>query len=134
MVSRLLPNRTSNSAHISVLQWIQSANMVAQVSLRSTGRQRTAAPLGMPSLRPLIQRCRRLPRSASSGKARADIHRGDADDIPDPRDVALISLVDACQILPDLFPDQDTRRFALRIEQLRKMDLIGREVAGTIAS
>ena len=56
-----------------------------------------------------------------------------ADDIPDPRDVALISLVDACQILPDLFPDQDTRQFAPRIEQLRKMDLIGREVAGTIA-
>ena len=56
-----------------------------------------------------------------------------SDDIPDPRDIALICLVDACRILPDLFPDQEIKDFAPRIEQLRKMDLIGREVAGTIA-
>ena len=56
-----------------------------------------------------------------------------SDDIPDPRDVALISLVDACQILPDLSPEREMEQTAPRIEQLRKMDLIGREVAGTIA-
>ena len=28
-----------------------------------------------------------------------------SDDIPDPRDVALTCLVDACQIPPDLFPE-----------------------------
>ena len=56
-----------------------------------------------------------------------------SDDIPDPRDVALISLVDACRILPDLFPDREMKEVAPRIEQLRRMDLIGREVAGTIA-
>ena len=56
-----------------------------------------------------------------------------SDDIPDPRDIALICLVDACQILPDLFPDREIEQTAPRIEQLRKMDLIGREVAGTIA-
>ena len=56
-----------------------------------------------------------------------------SDDLPDPRDVALISLVDACQILPDLFPEREMEQTAPRIEQLRKMDLIGREVAGTIA-
>lgn len=55
------------------------------------------------------------------------------DDIPHPRDVALISLVDACEILPDLFPDRDVAAFGPRIALLRKMDLIGREVAGTIA-
>ena len=56
-----------------------------------------------------------------------------SDDIPDPRDVALISLADACRILPDLFPDREMKEVAPRIEQLRRMDLIGREVAGTIA-
>ena len=30
-----------------------------------------------------------------------------ADEIPDPRDVALLSLVDACDILPDIFPDRE---------------------------
>ncbi|MDE0173112.1 MAG: GPP34 family phosphoprotein [Defluviicoccus sp.] len=56
-----------------------------------------------------------------------------SDDIPHPRDVALISLVDACEILPDLFPDRDVAAFGPRIALLRRMDLIGREVAGTIA-
>ena len=56
-----------------------------------------------------------------------------ADDIPDPRDVALIGLVDACQILPELFPEDEIRKAAPRIRLLRRMDLIGREVAGTIA-
>ena len=55
-----------------------------------------------------------------------------ADDIPDPRDQALLSLVDACGVLGDLFPErnlQDDPRLAI----LRRIDLIGREVAGTIA-
>lgn len=56
-----------------------------------------------------------------------------SDEIPDPRDLALLSLVDACDILPDLFPDRELKEERAKIAQLRKMDLIGREVAGTIA-
>ena len=56
-----------------------------------------------------------------------------SDDIPDPRDVALIGLVDACQILPELLSEEEIERAAPRIRLLRRMDLIGREVAGTIA-
>lgn len=56
-----------------------------------------------------------------------------SDEIPDPRDVALISLVDACQILPDLFPEWETKQTASRLELLRRMDLIGRELTGTIS-
>ncbi|MDE0037376.1 MAG: GPP34 family phosphoprotein [Gammaproteobacteria bacterium] len=56
-----------------------------------------------------------------------------SDEIPDARDVALLSLVDACDILPDLFPDRELQEERHRIAQLRRMDLIGREVAGTIA-
>ena len=54
-----------------------------------------------------------------------------ADGIPHPRDAALVALADACQILPDLLPGREID--SARIEQLRRMDLIGREVAGTIA-
>ena len=56
-----------------------------------------------------------------------------SDDIPDPRDVALIGLVDACDILRDVFPDRDMEQCRPRIDQLRKMDLIGRELAQAIA-
>ena len=62
---------------------------------------------------------------------KARIARALDDAVPDPRDIALISLADACQILPELFPDREIE--PSRIAQLRRMDLIGREVAGTIA-
>lgn len=56
-----------------------------------------------------------------------------SDDIPDPRDIALIALLDACDLLPDLFPAREIEQCRARIEQLRLMDLIGRELAGAIA-
>jgi len=56
-----------------------------------------------------------------------------SDDIPDPRDVALIGLVDACDLLGDIFPDRDIEQVRPRVEQLRKMDLIGRELAGAVS-
>ena len=55
-----------------------------------------------------------------------------SDDIPDPRDAALIGLVDACDLLRDIFPDRNIEQLRPRIEQLREMDLIGRELAGAI--
>lgn len=54
-------------------------------------------------------------------------------EIPDPRDVALISLLDACEILPEILPTQELADLRPRITLLRKMDLIGREVAAAIA-
>ena len=54
-------------------------------------------------------------------------------DIPDPRDVALIGLVDACDILGDVFSGLDMERCRPRIDQLRKMDLIGRELGNAIS-
>ena len=56
-----------------------------------------------------------------------------SDDIPDPRDAALISLLSACDILPDLFPRGDIERCGPRLERLRKLDLIGREAVRAIA-
>ena len=48
------------------------------------------------------------------------------DEIPDPRDIALIGLVDACGILRSHFTE-DAAKIEPRIEQLRRMDLIGRD-------
>ena len=68
------------------------------------------------------------------GEAVQEIKLRIDDVLSDPRDVALLSLVDACQILPDLFPDRKLNEVTPRIGLLRKMDLIGREVAGMIAN
>lgn len=73
-----------------------------------------------------------------NGQAAQGIHRRirevlHSDNIPDPRDIALIALLDACDLLPDLFPAQEIKQCRARIEQLRLMDLIGRELAGAIA-
>ncbi len=63
-------------------------------------------------------------------EARARIEAALADDIPHPRDIGLVALADACQLLPDLFPGRTIGR--MQIAQLRRLDLIGREVTGTI--
>ena len=81
-------------------------------------------------------RSRRYP--SSDGKTASELRQHVADvlstdEIPDPRDVALISLLDACEVLPDIFPRREIEDFRPRIALLRKMDLIGREVAGAIA-
>ena len=56
-----------------------------------------------------------------------------SDDIPDPRDVAMICLVDASGFLRDIFTAGELERITPRVEQLRKMDLIGHEVSSVIA-
>ena len=57
-----------------------------------------------------------------------------ADDIPDPRDVARVSLVDACGVFSEILSEREFKQATPRIRQLRIMDLIGREVAGAIAA
>ena len=81
-------------------------------------------------------RARRYPTIDGSAEQEVKLRIGDvllSDDIPDPRDVALIGLVDACDILREIFPDRDMEKCRPRIDQLRKMDLIGRELAQAIA-
>ena len=56
-----------------------------------------------------------------------------SDDMPNPRDVAIICLVDACDILEDIFPEAEMEQARPRIEQLRVMDLIGREMGSIVA-
>ncbi len=83
-----------------------------------------------------VFRARRYP--TIDGKVEQEAKKRIADvlfseEIPDPRDVALICLVDSCNILQTIFSKREIDRVEPRIEQIRKMDLIGREMAGAIA-
>ena len=55
-----------------------------------------------------------------------------SDDTPEPRDVAMIGLLDACGILDAIFSESEMKRARPRIKQLRMMDLIGREVGSVV--
>jgi golgi phosphoprotein 3 len=51
-----------------------------------------------------------------------------SDEIPDPRDIVLICLVDACALMRFVLSDEELATTAARVQQLRKMDLIGQAV------
>lgn len=53
-------------------------------------------------------------------------------DIPDPRDVVLISLGNACHLLDDLFTTDESAAANSRIAILERMDLIGQETTSAI--
>ena len=56
-----------------------------------------------------------------------------ADDIPDPRDIALTCLADGCGILRTIIPPDEIESIAPRLAQIRRMDLIGRELLAQLA-
>lgn len=56
------------------------------------------------------------------------------DDLPDPRDAILISLLTACHLADRIFAGPQFNARAERLETLAKMDLVGREVAAGIDS
>jgi Golgi phosphoprotein 3 len=51
-----------------------------------------------------------------------------SEDIPDPRDIVLVCLVDACALMGFVLGQDELEAATPRIEQLRKMDLIGQAV------
>ena len=55
-----------------------------------------------------------------------------SDEIPDPRDVMIVDLVVACAPLETLVHPRDVKTVRPRVEQLARMDLIGREVSRKI--
>ena len=54
------------------------------------------------------------------------------DQIPDPRDVVIICLVDACGILKEMLSDRELDRASKRIEQVTRLDLIGQAVSKAV--
>ena len=55
-----------------------------------------------------------------------------SDEIPDPRDVMLICLADACDIFGQLLSAWELDQVMPRIRQVRQLDLIGREMSRAI--
>ena len=55
-----------------------------------------------------------------------------SDQIPDPRDVVIICLVDACGILKEMLSDRELERASERIGQVTKLDLIGQAVSKAV--
>ena len=53
-------------------------------------------------------------------------------DIPDPRDVVIICLADACGILKELLSARELERASERIDQVRRLDLIGQAVSNAV--
>ena len=51
------------------------------------------------------------------------------DQLPDPRDVCLMSLADACGIIGQIIPPSELKRAQERVTMLSKMDLIGQNVS-----
>jgi golgi phosphoprotein 3 len=51
-----------------------------------------------------------------------------SDEIPDPRDIVLICLIDACALMGFVLDQNELAATTPRIEQLRKMDLIAQAV------
>ena len=55
-----------------------------------------------------------------------------SDDIPDPRDAAVVGLADTAGLLRGLLPRRELDHVAPRIVQVRKLDLIGRVVSRAV--
>ena len=55
-----------------------------------------------------------------------------SDGIPDPRDVVIICLADACGIFKELLSRQELATASARIDQVRKLDLIGQAMSRAI--
>ncbi len=55
-----------------------------------------------------------------------------SDEIPDPRDVVIICLADACGIFRRLLSKSELARASERIEQVRRLDLIGQAMSQAI--
>ncbi len=55
-----------------------------------------------------------------------------SDEIPDPREAVLVSLVDACRLFDDIFSAEEYERVQPRIKALAKLDLIGQEITKSI--
>ena len=83
----------------------------------------------------LVSRARRYP--MIDGKTAEDVELRVmrilfSDDIPDPRDVVIICLADACGIFERILSKEEQDEVRERIELVRQLDLIGRSVSSAI--
>ena len=142
VLSKVADGRTGADARgtgADARRWIRELSSDDAASIRDATTARLAVPGGPAARRgwlpwPFGGR-RRAPldreRRAALAERVAAVLQGD--DIPDPSEVALIALLDASDVLVEIVPAADSDSVRTRVEQLRGLDLIGREVAGVVA-
>ena len=54
------------------------------------------------------------------------------DDVPDPRDVVLVSLLSACRLFGEIFDEAEVAKAQPRIRAIARMDLIGQAITAII--
>ncbi|MDE2984493.1 MAG: cytochrome P450 [Gemmatimonadota bacterium] len=87
---------------------------------------------GVLSLVPSVSRSRRYPTAdgQSDEEARLRIMRVlFSDDVPDPRDIAMIALADACGLFRTILTSEEHTQVRDRIDLLKNLDLIGRTMS-----
>ena len=139
MLDAVLERIAASEQHLSAVGWLKALSGDAAASIR----ERALASLeerGVVERREKkilrVFRTRRYP--LIGGEKAQEAKRRIArvlfsDSVPDPHDIALICLADACGALSAIFEEAEIERNMDRIQQLRKMDLIGREMLGRIA-
>ena len=87
---------------------------------------------GLLSLVPAVSRSRRYPtadgRMVEEAKLRV-MRVLFGDDIPDPRDIALITLADACGVFRTILSSEEREQVRDRVDLLKNLDLIGRTMS-----
>jgi len=87
---------------------------------------------GLLSLVPAVSRSRRYPtadgRQVEEAKLRV-MRVLFGDDIPDPRDIALITLADACGVFRTILSSEEREQVQDRVDLLKNLDLIGRTMS-----
>ena len=87
---------------------------------------------GLLSLVPVASRSRRYPtvdgRQVKEAKWRV-MRVLFGDDIPDPRDIALITLADACGVFRTILSSEEREQVQDRVDLLKSLDLIGRTMS-----
>ncbi len=87
---------------------------------------------GLLSLVPAVSRSRRYPAvgGRSVEEARLRIMRIlFSDDVPDPRDIAIIALANACGVFRTILTSEERAQVGDRIDLLKNLDLIGRTMS-----
>lgn len=95
----------------------------------------SSADAGEAALAPGVSRSRRYPAvdAEPEQEIRLRIMRIlFSDDIPDPRDIVIIALADACRLFEKILTKAELREAAERLSVVRRLDLIGRAVAAAV--
>ena len=91
---------------------------------------------GLLSLVPAVSRSRRYPTADGQPVEEAKLRIMRilfSDDVPDPRDIAIIALANACGVFRTILSSEEREQVRDRIDLLRNLDLIGRTMGLAVA-